>query len=246
MPTTEEFKVKLVSAVDYSRSENLRAGKHVTFDVTPQISESGPVEYESIKLIHAPTTFQSYVTTPARNFTLSEAKLISRTPTEARDNIEKINILRSWRMPFFGQVNTPDTEAEQYFSNVLSSSGTRTVSPLDRLKRDVDGLKDRLGAPPEILYFSAYSSFLANGSSNTNRWRGNISRLPVVLTNLTINYPNDVTYIATAKRGNVDSLGSVPFPVIMTINVELVEAHSPAEVNAFNLAKYASGILDGF
>lgn len=243
--TTENFKVKLVSAVDTKTFNNIDSIKIVTFDVTPQIQESGSVDYDSIKIIHTPTTFQSYKNTPSRTFSISDVKLISRTPSEARDNIYKLNVLRGWRMPYFGKTEITDAEINLFFSQ--TTSGQAKYNPLLRLQEDASTLKKRHGAPPEILYFSAYTQNTGtNTSSQTNRYRGNINRVPVVLTSLSITYPDNVAYIPTAKRGRVDALGGVPFPTIMNISIDLVETHSPHEINNFNLAKYYSGILEGF
>jgi hypothetical protein len=241
--STDEFKVKLVSALDVNSSE-ATGRKVVIFNVSPQINEQGTVEYDPIQIIQGPTTFQAYKGTSARTFSLSTTKLISRTPTEARDNIQILNILRSWRMPYFGyQKNTDDVS--KFFSAVKNTGALKTNS-LDQLKQQSNALVSRLGAPPEILYFSAYSQSNSSSTSAEGQFRGNIKRVPVVLTSLSITYPDDVAYIPTAMRGEVDALGGVPFPVIMTIGLELTETHSPGEVNVFNLAKYANGVLDGF
>lgn len=248
MPTTEDFKVKLVSAVDRSMFANNKdkyADKVVVFDVTPAISETGSVEYESISILHGPTSFPMYKGTPARTFSMSDIKIVSRTPTEARNNIQKVNQLRAWRMPYFGDPNEIKQEdVNSYFSQV-QSGGAVHLDPFTRLTASSKTLLERLGAPPEVLYFSAYS----NSGSSTNAstmYRGNINSVPVVITNLDIQYPNDSTYITTAKRGQIDALGNVPFPVILTISISLLEAHSPYEVNKFNLSKYENGILDNF
>jgi hypothetical protein len=246
MPTTEEFKVKLVSAVDQRSSSAEYAQKAVTFDVTPTISESGAVEYAAIQVIQGPTSFQTYNGTPARTFNLADVKLISRTPSEARDNIQRLNLLRGWRMPYFGQTSLKDDEINSYFSQAVSGGAVK-LSPFQRLSASASTLKKRLGAPPEILYFSAYTRSSASHQATTSsQHRGNIHRVPVVLTNLSIMYPNDVSYISTAFRGDIDALGGVPFPTIMTVTIDLTETHAPGEVNKFNLAKYTSGVLDGF
>ena len=247
--TTNDFKVKLVSAIDQSVSGNrdLYASKVVVFDVSPAIVESGSVEYEPIQITQGPTSFQAYKGTPARTFSMSDIKLISRTPKEARDNIQRINLLRSWRMPYFGDPGSDDVKISEFFSQI-QSQGAVQLSPFERLTAGTRSLRQRLGAPPEILYFSAYSAQTLdeNGNKFLPQYKGNISRVPTVLTALTINYPNDVAYIPTSKRGAVDALGNVPFPVIMTISIELTESHSPSEASRFNLAKYANGVLEGF
>lgn len=93
-----------------------------------------------------------------------------------------------------------------------------------------------LGAPPEVLYLTAYSDSV-NTSGSLNKV-SNITRVPVVITNLTITYPNDVDYIPTTS--------GEPFPIIMSISLSLVETHSPKEYELFDLFKYRKGLLPGF
>lgn len=246
MAATHNFKIKLVSAVDQQAykpegEESLYSEKVVIFDVPPTLVENGGVDYDAIQIIQGPTSFQAYRGTPARAFSMSDIKLISRTTVEARENIQKLNILRGWRMPYFGSTGTEADKLAAIFSN-SAGRGVVPLSPLSRLKNSTKSLKMRLGAPPEILLFSAYT----DSTTSTVVSRGNIHRVPVVLTSLSITYPNDVSYVITSKRGTVDALGGVPFPTIMTISVELTESHSPSEASKFNLAKYTSGVLDGF
>jgi hypothetical protein len=92
---------------------------------------------------------------------------------------------------------------------------------------------EMFGAPPEVLEFSAYSNS-ADGVGLTN-----IRKIPVVITSLTIPYPTDVDYIQTATTKQ-------PFPVIMSIDMTLVETHSPRDFERFNLIDYKNGNLRGF
>lgn len=93
-----------------------------------------------------------------------------------------------------------------------------------------------LGAPPEVLYLSAYSNpALVGGQWGTAT---NIYRIPVVITNLGITYPNDVDYIPTMDKE--------PFPIIMSITLSLAETHSPREFEKFDIFKYRDGKLPGF
>lgn len=253
MSTTHNFKIKLVSAVDQKSATESYAEKVVIFDVPPSVVETGNVDYEMIQIIQGPTSFQAYRGTPARTFSMTDVKLISRTTIEARDNIQKLNILRGWRMPYFGSTATEDAEKAVKDEQLFTASpgyGHTELSPLARLKNSSSTLNRRLGAPPEILLFSAYANSPSTpGSVNEDTLRsgrGNIHRVPVVLTSLSITYPNDVSYVMTSKRGNIDALGGVPFPSIMTITIELAEAHSPSEASKFNLAKYSNGVLEGF
>jgi len=87
-----------------------------------------------------------------------------------------------------------------------------------------------LGAPPEVLFFSAYSNVKAQKS---------LYKIPTVLTNLSIPYPSDVDYIEADDD-------KTPFPTFMSIDLQLSEIHSPAEFSGFSLAKYKSGQLTNF
>jgi hypothetical protein len=247
-PTTEDFKVKLISAIDQSvySDKTQYSQKVVVLNVSPQIVENGQVLYDAIQVLHGPTSFQMYKGTPSRTYNMNDVKLISRTPSEARDNIQTLNILRSWRMPYYGQTEFDQSQLNAFFTQIQSGE-TLNLDPYSRLQAETKSLKKRLGAPPEILYFSAYTQVSGNQSKQESKtYMGNINRVPVVLSNLSITYPNDVTYIPTAMRGQIDALGGVPFPVIMSVSIDLTESHAPQEVNQFNLAKYTSGILDGF
>lgn len=84
--------------------------------------------------------------------------------------------------------------------------------------------KNMLGAPPDVLKFTAYGS-------------KNMGDIPVVMTSLNLSWPNDVDYIHTA--------GMEAFPVILTIDISLKEAWSPREFSGFSLAAYKNGDLKG-
>ena len=86
-----------------------------------------------------------------------------------------------------------------------------------------------MGAPPAVLFLTAYAS---------STLRGNIYKIPTVITNLTIPYPSEVDYIQT--------LGGQPFPTIMTIDIQLTEVHAPSEYEAFSLEHFRNGDLTGF
>jgi hypothetical protein len=90
---------------------------------------------------------------------------------------------------------------------------------------------EELGAPPAILYFSAYSS--GNDGNLTN-----LNKIPVVIQNLSISYPSDVDFIPT--------MSLEPMPTIMSISISLVETHAPIEYNNFSLMQYKEGILPRF
>lgn len=96
------------------------------------------------------------------------------------------------------------------------------------------GLRKELGSGPDVLLFSAYSE--AN-------FRGNIYRVPVVISNLGITYPDDVDYIPCGAGSHENT----PFPTVMQMDVTLIETHSPEEyANVFDLNMYRQGLLENF
>jgi hypothetical protein len=88
-----------------------------------------------------------------------------------------------------------------------------------------------LGAPPMVLYLYGYSD--PDGTSAQN-----INKIPVVLENLTYEYPNDVDYIPTSE--------GVPFPTIMSLTMTLSETHSPREVENFDIEAFKQGRMLGW
>lgn len=97
-----------------------------------------------------------------------------------------------------------------------------------------------LGAPPEVLFLTAYSS--------SDR-RSNIYNIPVVITNLSIPYPSDVDYIGSGEinRPPYSSVAKgTPFPTLMNIDIVLSEVHSPADYSRFSLQQFKDGNMDGF
>ena len=93
-----------------------------------------------------------------------------------------------------------------------------------------------LGAPPDVLYLTAYSDSRDMGGKLDKPT--NINRVPVVITAFSLTYPNDVDYIPTTDNQ--------PFPIIMTLTLSLVESNSPREMEKFDLQKYRQGLLPGF
>jgi len=84
------------------------------------------------------------------------------------------------------------------------------------------------GAPPPILYFSGY--------------RDLVGKVPTVLTGVNWSFPHECDWIPTT---NVDSNGKqVPFPVVMTVQINLTESYSPVQVNSFDLAEFKMGYTD--
>lgn len=133
--------------------------------------------------------------------------------------------------------------AQQYLSTLnatqVSSGNTVTITPsattVTATSVYAEG-KALLGAPPEVLQLTAYSSAL-NESGLLNKMT-NITNIPVVILNLNYAYTNDCDYIPTIQ--------GQPFPIIMDIAISLVESHSPAELEQFDIYKYRAGTLPGF
>ena len=84
---------------------------------------------------------------------------------------------------------------------------------------------DKLGAPPDILNFSAYGDDV-------------IESHPVVLESYSTSFPNDVDYIQTTYNET-----AMAFPVLMTLSITLKEAWSPVEFSNFDLTSYKAGKL---
>ena len=95
-------------------------------------------------------------------------------------------------------------------------------------------INNAIGSPPEVLYLYGYSE----DGSNAVEAPQNLRRIPVVVTQISFTYPNDVDYIPT--------LDGLPFPTVMNISIELKETKSPYEIEQFSLADYRQGKLIGW
>lgn len=95
--------------------------------------------------------------------------------------------------------------------------------------------KNKLGAPPTILTFSAYGS-------------PNIGPVPVVLLSYNFSYPNDVDYIPCSELANsgeeVIVKGGTPFPIISELTLNLKESYSPREFSSFDIIAYKNGDME--
>ena len=90
------------------------------------------------------------------------------------------------------------------------------------------GRDENRGTPPPVLRFSAYGENMYHS-------------LPVVLTNTTFDFPNDVDYISVRQPGG--SISDVP--TRMQLNMALNVVHSRTRTLDFSLKAYASGRLIG-
>ena len=157
-------------------------------------------------------------------------------------------MLRSWTMPRFG-ANSSTVAAGNFGTDMMDQykkhmsveypysnegrgdgGGSSEGRILQSFSEDlIRGGKEFQGAPPNIVFLSAYASATR---------RGNVYKIPTVITSLSIPYPSDVDYIETST--------GQPFPTLMQIDLQLSEVHAPAEYNKFSLEHFRNGELTGF
>lgn len=89
-------KVTLAAADD-----GLSFGESIEFDIMPEVTEVRAVEYEALAPPQLPGEFQKYRGTKSVQWTISGV-FTCRTREEAQKNIEYINRIRTWTMPYFG------------------------------------------------------------------------------------------------------------------------------------------------
>lgn len=211
--------------------------ERVVFHVTPDVSESRNVNYSAVEPVHSPGQIFVYRNTSARVFNIN-ARFISRNRQEATRNLVMLNYLRSWTMPRFGDSSTL-TDDQRRNRNERQFGDTETENP--EVSRQRLYGTELLGAPPQLLHFSAYSTVPTNQTSESKRQMEHIKKIPVVIQQLTIPYPSDVDYIPTTEETN-----NVPMPTVMALDMVLNETHSPGEYERFNLDSFKRGILPGF
>lgn len=237
--TTTQFKVRLVSVVGLQTAFEPGDINSVIFEVTPTFSESGSVEYSPVQPIHMPGSIQTYKFTQSRTFSIT-AHFISRNTADALRNMKYLQTLRSWRYPYFG--NSSTTSATKPAADSVGQYNGST--PEDRIRNSTsESHNELLGAPPEVLYLYAYSTSNNDKRGLDPNSRVNINRVPVVMSSLTINYPEDVDYIPVSTS---PTSKTEPFPVKLEVQITLLEAHSPSEYEKFNLASYKTGNLSNF
>jgi len=209
---------------------------YVVFEATPEINETRNVNYKSLDLLHMPGSILAYANSSTRTFNMV-IKLVSRNIDEATKNSENLQILRSWTLPYFGKssggLTTKQIENRNRLDRNRKSSRSNDISKSN--PSDYGLHKNLLGQPPDLLHLNAYSNFENNPNEN---FIGNINNVPVVVTQLGNSYPSDVTYFPT--------LHGEPFPVIMTVDILLTEAHSPKEYSNFSLSDFKNGRLPHF
>lgn len=132
-------------------------------------------------------------------------------------------------MPNFGKGIPLNGQAESN-QNSTTNEGELSVREMIRQMSDSGNSLPFLGAPPPILRLTAY----------TGGGIGHLRNIPVLITQMSIPYPSDTDYIPTAE------INPTPMPTIMTIDIQLTEAHSPNEFEQFDLQKFKTGDLSGF
>lgn len=220
-PTSNKFKAQLVNSTDPT--------DRVIFEISPDISESRSVDYKNITPLHMPGVILAYAGTAPRTFQISSSKLVSDTQNLALKNIQILQQLRTWCLPRFGERNIIDTGDQSTLAAIqrMDQTDKKSTQPEANPVKSAN----RLGSPPPILYFSAYSDPTKSGLQN-------ITRIPTVIESLAFNYTNEVDYIFTP--------GGIPFPIIMSVDITLRETHSPREYENFSLSDFRNGNLGGF
>jgi len=117
---TEQLKVRLTDGTNT-----------IVFKVMPTIDETQNANYEDFTPIHHPGAIHKYTRTGPRSWSL-RAKFISRNSDEAEQNIQHLNLIRSWVMPEYG------LRTAVYSENVgapppvltLSGYGPRMIGPV--------------------------------------------------------------------------------------------------------------------
>jgi hypothetical protein len=132
-------------------------------------------------------------------------------------------------MPNFGKGIPVNGQAQSDQNDTLNETSP-SVREMIRQMSDSGNTLPFLGAPPPILRLTAY----------TGGGIGHIRNVPVLITQMSIPYPSDTDYIPTAEAN------PTPMPTIMTIDIQLTEAHSPNEFERFDLQDFKTGKLSGF
>ena len=231
-----QFKVKLRSQV---------TKVVIAFDVTPEITETRNVNYKTLEPVHMPGGIHVYGNTSSRVFNINNIRLVSRTREEASKNLYRLNILRGWAMPYFGVNNTSLVGAPP---DVLSLSAYSTGPRGSANDPAVSGSIDERRAD-NVAKLTKTGPGVQDTTNLLKRTRPtNLNNIPVVMQQISIPYPSDTDYISTMEKtfGGTTIKEGVPFPTIMTVDVVLLETHSPLEFTTFNLTDYRQGLLDNF
>lgn len=164
---TLKYKVKLVAEPG--------VGGAVTFEAMPTISEGRSASYDPVSVLHHPGDILKYKSSSSRSWTIS-AKLISRTPQEAEENLSSINKIRAWVMPFYGMGTGSNGATARY-----------------------------LGAPPPILTLTAYGNTMIGPvkcvlESYSWDWPNDVDYIPAGTGSAPVPFPAIVSISLTLKE----------------------------------------------
>ena len=236
-------RVRLVSVRDELRK--------VEFKVAPTFTEGRSVEYTPVTPIHMPGSIQVYKNTASRTFSIG-ATLVARNVNEASENMFLLQRLRSWTLPHFGRsakLSRDEEDARKRLDAAAAIERTGELNGDEQAQKNIDLVNQGvqlLGAPPMVLYLYAYSSSANDKRGAGSFLRVNINRVPVVITNLSIAYPNDVDYLPAGDGISDINEESESIPTKMEVTVECVETHSPREYERFSLKDFYNGKLVSF
>lgn len=128
---TNQYKVIITAEPDVDMSEE--GFSRLVLDVMPTINETRSVSYKPFTPLHHPGQIMKYESTEARAWTIS-AKLIARNSEEATRNLDYLNMIRTWAMPFYGE-GTSQSMLKQYLGApppilTLSAFGPQVIGPV--------------------------------------------------------------------------------------------------------------------
>lgn len=255
---TNPYKVRLIPISSLTSGADPAAvrASQVTFEATPTLAESGSVEYTAVTPVHMPGSMQVYKHTNSRQFEIT-AHFISRNVADAVRHMQNVQKLRAWRYPYFGSTDTLTDANNQARANQATPADSSGLSDQEREQQAADraqaaGVQLR-GAPPDILYLYAYSNSARDNRSSKTVWLPtNLNRIPVVMSNLSITYPDDVDYIPVSQLTpsglpmDPNNTTTQPWPIKIDVSITLLETHSPAEFESFDLNAYKLGNLATF
>lgn len=115
-------------------------GDSVEFYASPELEESGQTIYISMDDIRSPASLMIWMGSPSRTFSIN-AKLISRTTTEASESVRQKNLLQSWRMPLgngIGQSAVPKVLSLNGYGNQFQNIPVVVQSVNFSFPTDVD------------------------------------------------------------------------------------------------------------
>ena len=101
-------------------------GGKITFEASAPISESRQANYDGYNIVHLPTSLVAYRNTDGRRFGVA-GKLVSRTPSEAAQNVKHLDLARKWILPDFGSTGATPPILKIYGFNNFNLDGRQVV-----------------------------------------------------------------------------------------------------------------------